>query len=155
MADLPTWHRKEENIPPSFPNRMSTCRLHWCPAFYYRKYMTWVFLVSFLTACPIPCWPSQAYNFTNSWFETSKIFSSNLGQKSTFTICKIYRQWEFAVWFRKLKQGLCINLEKWDGVGDGREVQKEGDRCIPMADSCWGLTENNKNPVKQLSFNKK
>ena len=28
--------------------------------------------------------------------------------------------------------------------GDGREVQKEGDICIPMADSWWGLTENNK-----------
>ena len=26
------------------------------------------------------------------------------------TICKIDRQWEFAVWLRKLKQGLCINL---------------------------------------------
>ena len=28
------------------------------------------------------------------------------------------------------------------GVGDGREVQKGGDICIPMADSCWGFTEN-------------
>ena len=27
------------------------------------------------------------------------------------TICKIDSQWEFAVWLRKLKQGLCINLE--------------------------------------------
>jgi len=26
----------------------------------------------------------------------------------------------------QLKQGLCINLEGWDGEGDGREVQKEG-----------------------------
>ena len=32
------------------------------------------------------------------------------------TICKIDSQWEFAVWLRKLKQGLCINLEGWDGV---------------------------------------
>ena len=31
-----------------------------------------------------------------------------------------------------------------DGEGNGREVQKGGDICIPMADSCWGLTENNK-----------
>ena len=37
-------------------------------------------------------------------------------------ICKIDSQWEFAVWLRELKQGLCINLEGWDGVGDGREV---------------------------------
>ena len=27
------------------------------------------------------------------------------------TICKIDRQWEFAVCLRKLKQGLCINTE--------------------------------------------
>ena len=49
---------------------------------------------------------------------------------------KIDSQWEFAVWLRKLKQGLCINLEGLDGLGDGREVQKGGDICIPMADSC-------------------
>ena len=30
-------------------------------------------------------------------------------------ICKIDSQQEFAVWLRKLKQGLCINLEGWDG----------------------------------------
>ena len=46
------------------------------------------------------------------------------------TICKIDSQWEFAVWLRKLKQGLCINLEGWDGAGDGREVQKGGNICI-------------------------
>ena len=52
------------------------------------------------------------------------------------TICKIDSQQEFAVWLRKLKQELCINLERWDGVGDGREVQKGRDICILMADSC-------------------
>ena len=52
------------------------------------------------------------------------------------TISKIDSQWEFAVCLRKLKQGLCINLEAWAGEGDGREVQKEGDICIPIADSC-------------------
>ena len=52
------------------------------------------------------------------------------------TICKIDRQQEYAVWLRKLKQGLCINLEGWDGEGDGREIQKGGDICIPMSDSC-------------------
>ena len=52
------------------------------------------------------------------------------------TICKIDSQWEFAVWLRKLKQGLCINLEGWDGERDGRELQKGGDICISMADSC-------------------
>ena len=49
---------------------------------------------------------------------------------------EIDSQWEFAVWLRKLKEGLCVNLEGWDGEADGREVQKGGDICIPMADSC-------------------
>ena len=52
------------------------------------------------------------------------------------TMCKIDRQWEFAVWLRKLKGGLCLNLEGWDGEGDGRELQKGGDICIPVPDSC-------------------
>jgi len=54
------------------------------------------------------------------------------------TIGKIDRQREFAVWLRKLKQRLCINLEGWEGEGDGIGVQKGGDMyiCIPMADSC-------------------
>ena len=52
------------------------------------------------------------------------------------TIGKIDSQWEFGVWLRKLKQGLCINLKGWDGEGDGREVQKGEDICIPMAESC-------------------
>ena len=51
-------------------------------------------------------------------------------------ICKIDSQWEFAVWLRKLKLGLCINLEGRDGERDRREVQKGGDICIPMANSC-------------------
>jgi len=55
--------------------------------------------------------------------------------KIYINICKIDSQQEF-VWLRKLKQGLCINLEGWDGEGSGREVQKERDICIPMADSC-------------------
>ena len=50
------------------------------------------------------------------------------------TMCKIDSQWEFAEWLRKLKQGLCINLEGWDGEGDGKEIQKGGDICIAMAD---------------------
>ena len=52
------------------------------------------------------------------------------------TIYKIDKQREFAVWLRKLKQGLCINLEGWDGAGDGRKLQKGGDIYISMADSC-------------------
>ena len=59
---------------------------------------------------------------------------SNMG--TYITICKIDSQREFAICLRKLKQGLCINLEGWDGEGDGRKIQKGGDTCIPMADSC-------------------
>ena len=58
------------------------------------------------------------------------------------TVCKIDSQQEFAVCLRKLRQGLSINVEGWDGERDGSEVQKGGGICIPMAGSC--LTENNK-----------
>ena len=57
------------------------------------------------------------------------------------TMCKIDSQWKFAVWLRKLNQGLCINIEVCNGegdggLGDGREIQKGGDICTPMVDSC-------------------
>ena len=45
------------------------------------------------------------------------------------TICKIDSQREFAVW-------LCMYLGGWDVTGDGGEVQKGGDICIPVTDSC-------------------
>ena len=57
-------------------------------------------------------------------------------RQTYITICKIGSQREFAVWLRKLKQGLCINLEWCNGVGDGSEIQKGGYIRIPMADSC-------------------
>ena len=60
------------------------------------------------------------------------------------TICKTDSQWETAVWLRELKRGLCDNLEGWDGEADGREVWEGEDMCVPMADSCWCMTENNK-----------
>ena len=62
-------------------------------------------------------------------------------------------QQEFAVWLRKLKQGLCINLEEWDGEGDGREFQKGY-----MYTYGWfmlRLGRKQRNSVKQLFFNKK
>jgi len=64
--------------------------------------------------------------------------------ETRITICKVDSQWELSVCLRKLKQGLWINLEGWDGEEDGREFQKGGDACTPMADSRWGLTENSK-----------
>ena len=39
---------------------------------------------------------------------------------------------------------LCQPRRGWDGEGAGRELQKGGGICMPMADSCWGLTENSK-----------
>ena len=62
---------------------------------------------------------------------------------------------EFAVWLRKLKQGLCINLEGWDGEGDGMEGQERGDICTPMTESWRCLTENNKIPLSNYPSIKK
>ena len=45
---------------------------------------------------------------------------------------------------REPKQGLCDNLEGWDGKGDGREALEGGDMAVPMADSHWCVTENHK-----------
>ena len=41
-------------------------------------------------------------------------------RETHITICKIDSQQEFAVWLRKLKQGLCINPEGWDGEGGSK-----------------------------------
>ena len=74
-------------------------------------------------------------------------------------ICKIDSQQEFGVCLRKLKQGLCINLEEWDGEGDRWEFQKGGDIYIYIyiyTYGCFMLRFDRKQPssVKQLSFNK-
>ena len=42
------------------------------------------------------------------------------------TICKTDSQREFAVWLRKLKQGLCINLEGGVGREMGGRFKREG-----------------------------
>ena len=52
------------------------------------------------------------------------------------TICKIDSRQEFTLCLRKLKEGLCVNLDGWDGAVDGREIQMGGDICVPMIDSC-------------------
>ena len=70
------------------------------------------------------------------------------------TICKIDSQQKFAACLRKLKQGLCFNLEGWSGEGDGREDQKGGD--IYMYTYSWFMLRfdrKQQNSVKQLSFN--
>ena len=55
--------------------------------------------------------------------EKVRCMESNM--ETYITICKIGSQWEFGVWLRKLKQGLCIILESWDGEGDGRWFKRE------------------------------
>ena len=55
-----------------------------------------------------------------------EIYGKN-NMETYITICKTDSQQEFAVCLRKLKQGLSINLDGWDGEGDGREFLKEGD----------------------------
>ena len=67
-------------------------------------------------------------------YEDEMYGESNMG--TYITICKTDSKRELVVRFRELKQGLCTKLKVWDGVGNGREVQEEGDICIPMADSC-------------------
>ena len=76
----------------------------------------------------------QTYGYGERGGEGEMYGESNMETYST--ICKVDSQWEFAVWLRELKQALCINLEGWDGEGDGREGQKGRDICIPTADSC-------------------
>ena len=74
----------------------------------------------------------QTYGHGERGGEGEMYGKSNM--ETYITICKIDSQWEFAVWLRKLKQGLCINLDGWDGEGDWREFQKGGVICIPVAD---------------------
>ena len=59
----------------------------------------------------------QAYGRGEGGGEGEMYGESNL--ESSITICKIDGQQELAVWLRKLKLGLCISLEGWDGEGDG------------------------------------
>ena len=52
------------------------------------------------------------------------------------TVCKLDSQRGICGVAQETQTGLCINIERWDGERDGREVQKGGNICIPMADSC-------------------
>ena len=74
----------------------------------------------------------QTYGHGEGEEGESRVYGES-NMETYITMCKIDSQWKFAVCLRKLKQGLCINLEEWewDGEEDGREVQKRGDICIP------------------------
>ena len=49
----------------------------------------------------------------------------NSNMETYITICKIDSQQEFAVWLRKLKQGLCINIERGMGREKGGRFKRE------------------------------
>ena len=65
----------------------------------------------------------QTYGHGERGGEGEMYGKSNM--ETYITICKIDSQWEFAKKLRKLKEGLYINLEGWDGEGDGR-FKREG-----------------------------
>ena len=46
--------------------------------------------------------------------------------KTNITVFKIDSQQEFAVWLKKLKRGLCINLERWKGREMVGRFKREG-----------------------------
>ena len=60
----------------------------------------------------------KTYGHEESEEEGEMYGKSNM--ETYITICKIDSQWEFAVWLRKLKQGLCINLDRWNGEGGSK-----------------------------------
>ena len=60
------------------------------------------------------------------WERKERWMNGESGMETYTTICKIDSQWEFAVWNRELKLGVCNNLEGWQGVGGGRGVQEGG-----------------------------
>ena len=49
-----------------------------------------------------------------------------INMETYITVCKIGSQQEFVVWLRKLKQGLCTNLERWVGREMGGRFRREG-----------------------------
>ena len=75
----------------------------------------------------------QTYGHEEREGEGEMYAESNM--ETYITICKIDSQREFAVCLRRLKQGLFVNLEAWDGEENGKEAQKGGNICLPMADS--------------------
>ena len=95
--------------------------------FVFKFFFNWriIALQNFLVFCQTSTWMSHRYTYIPSLLNLPPM-------ESHITKCKLDSQWEFAVWLRKLKQELCINLDGWDGEGNGREVQK---RCLYFNDT--------------------
>ena len=110
----------------------------------------WLFTTPWTAAYQAP--PSMGFSRQEYWSGVP-LPSPNIYT----TICKINGQKEFAVWFRELKLGLCNNLEGWEEMGGGREVQEEEDMCVPNVHDWFLLvySRNQYNIVKQLSFSQK
>ena len=65
--------------------------------------------------------PSMGVSRQEDWSGVP-LLSPESNIETSITICKIDSQWEFAIWLRELKHGLCNNLGGWVGERDGKEV---------------------------------
>ena len=75
------------------------------------------------------------HGIAKSWTRLSNWTELNWGQWILRNLSlKSYERTTLVLW---------DNLEGWDGVGGGREVQEDSDICMPMAHSCWCLAESN------------
>ena len=64
--------------------------------------------------------------------------------KVTWKLTLLYVTREFAVWLRKLRQGLCINLEGCDGEGDEGRFKRKRIYVYLWPTHVEVLTENGK-----------
>ena len=58
-----------------------------------------------------------------------------------YTVYRIDSKWKFAVGLRNLNLRLCNNLEEWERVGGGKEVQDGGNICTLVANSYRCMAE--------------
>ena len=86
-----------------------------------------------LQSCPTLCDPVTQQAPVHGILQARILEYGESNMEIYITVCKIDSQRESAVCLRKLEQELCIDLEGWGG--EGREVQKGGHGCIPMADA--------------------
>ena len=68
--------------------------------------------------------PNPGIELGTPAFQLDSLPAELPGKPNTYiTICKVDRQWEFAVWLRELKPDALWH-EGWGGLGGGREVQQ-------------------------------
>ena len=82
-----------------------------------------------------------------TWGEGEMYGKSNL--ETSITICNIDSQWEFALCLRELRQGLCVNLDGWDGEGGS----KGRGHMYTYGWFVLRFDRKQQNSVKPLSFN--